>query len=229
MKEYYVKNFEQLHKCLLQYRQKKVWIFRGHANKDWSLVPKIGRSPYSGVDEIQIFESWKRRAIEYLNISPESDWDWLAIAQHHGLVTRLLDWSTNPLFAAFFAVKNTYKGQAMIFVARIPYDPKIQQTSPFDINGVKIFYPKSVVPRITRQGGLFTIHGNPTESPEEGIKDITELHKIYIEESYRNTLRSELSFYGINEATLFPDLDGLASFINWTIEAKEYWNSASYE
>lgn len=53
---------------------------------------------------------------------------------------------------------------------------------------------------------------------------VNKLHKIIINKNYRSKLKSELSYYGINSATLFPDLDGISKHINWTIESREYWN-----
>jgi type I restriction enzyme M protein len=50
-----------------------------------------------------MLEKFKREAIPYLTIKPNDDWDWLALAQHHGLPTRLLDWTQNPLVAVGIA------------------------------------------------------------------------------------------------------------------------------
>lgn len=79
------------------------------------------------------------------------------------------------------------------------------------------------MPRITRQGGLFTIHPDPNVPIDENTKGVLEIERIVIPREYKTRLLSELSFYGINASTLFPDLDGLSMFIKWTIENKEYW------
>ena len=223
MREFNVTNFNELHDVLAQYRENKGWLFRGHSDSSWKLLPKVGRPPYTGTDDRRVFEAWKRRAIEYISMTPETDWDWLAIAQHHGLATRLLDWTTNPLNAAFFAVREQQDVDAVIYAAQIRLQVVTDKVHPMEYKGVAIFRPRGVVPRITRQGGLFTIHGTPTNPLESNTDDIMELQRIKVIRAYRPSLLSELSFYGINSATLFPDLDGLSDFVNWTIRTKEYW------
>jgi hypothetical protein len=76
-----------------------------------------------------------------------------------------------------------------------------------------------------RQSGLFTIHGSPQEGLTPTSQDCRALQTIEIPAKCKKALLSELSFYGVNSEALFPDLDGLAAFINWTIETKEYWRT----
>lgn len=71
---------------------------------------------------------------------------------------------------------------------------------------------------------MFTIHGQPNVPLEECPEAVDELLKIIIPRKNRDKLVRELSYYGINALTLFPDLDGLSAFLNWTVESKEYWN-----
>jgi hypothetical protein len=229
MTEKSIDNFEELHQAFSEYRADKSWIFRGQSNCEWNLLPKVGRPPYIGVDEKLVFNSWKRAALEYVKSIPVSDWEWLAIAQHHGLATRLLDWTTNPVNACYFAVRESYPGDAIVYAttfnSKLPDNP----AGPYEFKDLSIFRPHRVVPRITRQGGLFTIHPVPTIALNKDTEGVVEMHRIVISERYREQLHSELSFYGTNAATLFPDLDGLSEFVNWTIEKKEYWKFSSAE
>lgn len=216
-------NFHQLHAALEQYMNDKRWIFRGHADATWPLLPKVGRPPYKGVDDSAVFASWKRQAIEHVSARPNDDWEWLATAQHHGLATRLLDWTTNPLVAAYFAVRDEKNTDAAICAAKFDSSvPDGTLTKPMAFSNLAIFRPHRVVPRITRQGGMFSIHPEPGTEITNSTKGVLGLRRITIPAAARSVLRAQLSYYGFNDATMFPDLDGVSAFMNWAISSKEY-------
>ena len=87
-------------------RPRGTWVFRGHSSAAYELVPSVGRDMHTSRDrakyELSMFEMFCREARLLMVRVPSNDWEWLAFGQHHGLPTRLLDWTQSPLMALFF-------------------------------------------------------------------------------------------------------------------------------
>src|SRR5438270_7985957 len=93
------------------------WAFRGERDERWPLYSSLSRYlQNAGVDprawpdqEGRILRIFKRKAHQFLEKPPEidDDFQWLALMQHHGAPTRLLDFTWSPYVAAFFALERT--------------------------------------------------------------------------------------------------------------------------
>lgn len=210
-----VQTFNKLHSIIQQYDGQRR-IFRGVTSTSHLLIPKLGRykSPSGSTlekTEQTMLRLFKEQALPYLSFEPKDNWDWLAIAQHHGLPTRLLDWTRNPLVAAYFAVEKASKQNSLIYAFELPTFIRTDLIDdPFKRERVGKFIPRHITPRITAQTGLFTIHPKPTE-PFTSDK----IDRIIIKEGFREELKSILYQYGIHRASMFPGLDGLARHIEW--------------
>ena len=220
MKTKPIKSLTDIHKIVQSYGTKTV-IYRGVRSLYFPLIPKIGRivSVISSKEknEIKILELFKERALPYLDYVPSSDWDWLAIGQHHGLPTRLVDWTRNALVACYFAVEEECNDDSAIYAYHDPHHIAIEEhTNPFEYREVGRFIPRHITPRIVVQSALFTIHPNPYEPFESD-----EILKIIIPNKIRLDLKRTLGNYGIDRASLFPSLDGLAKHIQW-LRTKEH-------
>lgn len=206
-----IANIVPLFTLIEKYKDSK-HIFRGQSI-DWPLVPKAGRPEYKDQNDINIFSDWKRRAIFYIDKNNINDVDFLAIAQHTGLPTRLLDWSLNPLIALFFACVENKNEDGVFYALEIEnYLIEEKNDNPYDFNNLKIIQPKTTHSRMLNQLSYFTIHPNPSLELSK-IQNKVNLDKIIISSKIKNEVLKKIHFYGINYASIFPDLEGLSKHL----------------
>lgn len=198
------------------------WIFRGEPTTTHELRPASGRqgesdnSPrtvcYDLAHERAALRRFRYDAQPFVGYTPASDFEWLAIAQHHGMATRLLDWTESLLVAAFFAVEQAgQQGEALIYgVSDLPVIDSEQVTDPFSVDEVSIYRPRHIDLRIAAQRSVFTVHPDPTRPFHH-----PNLRRWTISGDACRDLKRVLDACAINYASLFPDLQGLARHVGW--------------
>lgn len=224
MKETKIESIMHLHQYFEKCRKSSLFKFRGQSDKEWELIPKAGRQEFCKIDDLILFQHWKRRALSYLTRESFDEWELLAIAQHNGLPTRLLDWTKNPLVAVFFASFDNYEKDGALYVYRNKRIIDHKQISPFDKRiELEIYQPTTSSARIASQYGYFTIHGNPQKPLDDDSKK-GYLERLIIPSNLKKEIIHSLDQYGINYLTLYPDLEGLSKHLSWFAENFDYWD-----
>ena len=212
--------------------------WRGHRNQNWRLKPGIARYSRDSTS----LETELRLKFENQSMFIASPSNQLGIAkinflmQHHGLPTRLLDWSTSPLVALYFSAidtsnrKNNENKEDETDGCLWVLDPRRLNNSngtsfPYvsgDEAGVlftekhdKIYaiHAPYVDLRMKMQQSEFTVHGhNGALEREYGMNHFL-VRKIIVKHELKERIRERLNIFGITRAALFADMDNIAKSI----------------
>ncbi|OKL42977.1 FRG domain-containing protein [Pseudovibrio exalbescens] len=200
-------------------------IYRGQS-RSGNLLPSIARHmPNWNSTRIEQQMISKLREVGAPHISAkESDWEVLVKAQHYGLKTRLLDWTSNPLAALWFACNSVlshnraYTYVYMLDTRNLDMQPDLA-LGPWDQEKTRVYRPVRNNPRIIAQNGYFTVHQfsdaygrflSLDHSPEVGA-NVTEFK---VPRECVRAIMASLSYLGIGAASLYPDLQGVCNAIN---------------
>lgn len=247
-------------------------VFRGQRHYGWFSVPKLFR------DDNDIYSSEHLAVRDIVSMHPgefEPDktmFDRLVRMQHFGLPTRLLDVTTNPLVALWFATETSSNSdefdgsvQALLIpkerqkyydsdrvscmanIANLTRKQKeklkesvlkypnpeefknepVVDTLVFHIGMEKAHFRNAIIPgdlirpvyvkpkmsnkRIIAQSGAFLLWGVVMDSSAFG--SVIRQDRIWVDENDKGLIRKELDLLGINERTLFPEIDKSSKFI----------------
>jgi hypothetical protein len=197
-------------------------VFRGQ-KEDRALAPKLSRLRPRDMTRAELertmIDEFKRTAPPHLDIVPASTVEWLAVAQHYGMATRLLDWTFNPLAALWFAVSRMPGlGDGVVWILQSEDLEDLGSEDPLAIERVKVVRPRHIVGRIVSQLGLFTIHPliGDDVAPIDVIPEHSKsLKKLTIDRNSFAEIRWVLDRCGVNASSIYPGLDGLCSHLQW--------------
>jgi len=226
----------------------KNWAYRGQADSAWQLWPTITRELMNRSVQKQYWTDQEHRSIwifqrkctPYLEIRPAITdlFQWLALMQHHGAPTRLLDFTWSPYVAAFFAFEASTSDSAVWAInspdlgsncftpeyLRGDWVPSPQEAlKKYGIvseNEIVIGEPFSKNQRLIAQSGTFVCPFDISRPIDEilGQRENT-ITKIVMKGSkLRQQALRELYRMNLTYATLFPDLDGLARSMRYELE-----------
>ena len=219
-------------------------VYRGHRNGNWKLVPPLYRISHLPILQgnwkslwERLFREFKRRARPYVK-EELSEFDWLVLARHHGLPTPVLDWTTNPLVALWFALYPHSEEASDSVVWKLGTSKTtissgtIPKTDPEDNFG-KLIVPH-VSSRVVGQSSIFTLHGHPSASnPFIPIEDRWDkkaqdeadrnigwftLTKFVVPKKIKLELLAKLGCLDISPSAIYPDLDGVTREVKFRIE-----------
>jgi FRG domain len=217
------------------------WLYRGHTKSEYKLIPSLFRlknvleNSFLSWDELEkhLIREFKREATQHLDHRRLTKIDWLCLAQHHKLPTRLLDWTRNPLIALYFATENNYESNGDVWCMGFPSTNNchpngtiFSQKKDFNFCDDLIIRPRHIDSRIINQVGCFTKHEDETPFDEDlNFREFFVFNRIRINAGSKNKIRMELYDMGIHVSFIYPNLDSIASRLVYEITESHFRHS----
>lgn len=207
-------------------------VFRGQ-EKRHPLIPSIGRPGHScrnyknwQVYEQAILRFFEREARAYREQLPTNVLDMIVLAQHHGVPTRLLDWTKSALIALYFAVEKLDQdadGAVWSFVpSSIRFKPPQLWIDLYEIKQTTLYHPPRFFDRVASQQACLTIHPLPSEADDfpkvdDEVQQFPFLGftEFVVPAKSKFRIKEKLDDLGINRQSVYPGLDGVAETIKW--------------
>ena len=198
----------------LQYGLPEMDFFRGQSSSEYKLIPSIGRRFKEGQEDVlkqyekEVFEDFKRKYSMFTDARPKNDKEFLFLAQHYGLPTRLLDWTYNPLIALYFACCSNFDKDGIVyqsyqFSRRVFNEDK---DDIFSFPAITLLVPNMTDVRYKNQNGIFVLYPEPW-------KEKFVYAKYIIPVQYKQNILSKLEKIGITRSFIMPSLDSLCKDI----------------
>ena len=204
-------------------------FYRGHANHTWKLLPSLARVtvPDRDFSENACFFDFETRSGDLMPVNT-TPWELAFTMQHHGIPTRLLDWTESFSTALYFSLLNSTDDACVWILDPFKLNRDMinrgELVRPQDLKGDYDDYfiskseklenkcvavsPLRRHPRVFKQRAGFTIHDDLNVPLDEICPDA--LFRVEIPLSAQKEARLFLELSGVSDFHLFPDLDGLA-------------------
>jgi hypothetical protein len=213
------------------------FLWRGQKSADWKLLPTLDRLLQDRGLEVEqetkkhlqnfMYAARGRRHKNSMEVDNEDEW-W-ALGQHNGLATPLLDWTTSPFVAAFFAFfksdHDPSSKRGIFAIHQSSYEAKSKVLKKEGIRFIKPFSDENT--RLVNQSGLFTKAPSGVELESWTKKHFAgtnelKLLKVSLPNSEREVCLKILNRMNINYLTLFPDLFGASRYCNMIVKIEDY-------
>ena len=231
------------------------WLFRGHSNSEWQLRTSLDRL----FDDVQpiiryakgsarkfakrmhedlMISTFQKSSNLYLKFLPDhlKPLEWLAIMQHYGAPTRLLDVTLSHHIATYFALEvgsdascifafNSLEIKKINQMLMQKQTYKQMQTEIFSKGErfISVFEPENGNERLVIQQGLFLVPSQVDESFEDLLSDYLQFAdgdiciKYIIPPKLRYRGLERMRRMNISAATLFPGIDGFCRSLRFQV------------